>query len=357
MESIPALELIDLSKSFGEKNALQGVSLQVQLGEVVALLGPSGSGKSTILNIIAGIYEPDEGDVLWQGRSILRTPIHRRDFGFMFQDYMLFPHMNVSENIAFGLQMHSWEAERIHKRVASVLELVGLPGFEQRDVVTLSGGEQQRVALARSLAPEPQLLLLDEPLGALDRPLRERLGPELRQILRKTQQTAIYVTHDLEEAFVVADRVVLVNAGQVVQQGTPRDLFAHPHTEFVARFLGMDNILPATLRRDGAQMQVETELGTWSLGKSPQVAGSHEGQAVKVLLRPDAVDLEARRACQISGRIESLTFRGQQQRVVLAAGGGQHLAFELPARVQLPEVGEQVSVCFDPDEALQILLA
>lgn len=353
---MPALELINLHKSFGEKIALRGVDLQVQPGEVLALLGPSGSGKSTVLNIVAGIYSPDEGNVLWQGRSILEMPIHRRGFGFMFQDYMLFPHMNVYENIAFGLEMHSWKAEQIRSRVKAVLDLVGLPGFEGRDVVNLSGGEQQRVALARSLAPEPQLLLLDEPLGALDRPLRERLGPELRQILRQMDQTAMYVTHDQEEAFVVADRVALLNAGRVVQQGAPRDLFAHPHTEFVARFLGLENILPATVQRSGERLQVHTELGTWDLPRDLQQAGAMDGREIKVLLRPDAVRLDADLTCQLSGTIESLTFRGQQQRVVLAAGD-QRLVFDLPARERLPEPGERVAICFDPDEALQVLLA
>src|SRR5512139_2742218 len=195
MSAAGGLILRDIHKSFGSKRALSGVSFQVGQGETVALLGPSGCGKSTLLGIIAGLDSPDQGDVLWDGESLASLPAHQRGFGLMFQDFALFPHRDVFGNVAFGLQMAKWEPRQIAARVEEVLRLVGLPGFTRRDVNTLSGGEAQRVALARSLAPNPRLLMLDEPLGSLDRTLRERLVIDLGQILRHSHQTAIYVTH------------------------------------------------------------------------------------------------------------------------------------------------------------------
>ena len=260
---MPGLEIQHVTRRFGSTIAVQDVSFQVAPGEIVAVVGPSGCGKSTLLSIVAGLLSPDSGDVLWDGGSLRHLPTHRRGFGLMFQDFVLFPHRNVFDNVAFGLQMAGMDSEQIQQRVAEALELVGLPGFGERDVNTLSGGEQQRIALARSIAPRPRLLMLDEPLGALDRALRERLVEDLRPILRRMHQTALYVTHDQEEAFALADRVVLMNAGRVEQIGAPMQLYNHPETEFVARFLGLDNLLGGQRVCDQAGCWVETPLGRW----------------------------------------------------------------------------------------------
>lgn len=243
---MPSLEVRSLSKTFGPIRAVDDVSFSLDRGEIVALLGPSGSGKSTLLALIAGLEMPDTGEILWDGESLANVPPHRRGFGLMFQDYALFPHKNVTQNVGFGLQMQGKGRAEIAGGVKWALELVGLAGFEERDVNTLSGGEQQRVALARSLAPHPRLLMLDEPLGALDRALRERLLIDLPTILARLNQTALYVTHDQEEAFALANRVLIMRAGKVVQEGTRSEIFAHPASPFVAEFLGLSRVTPVT---------------------------------------------------------------------------------------------------------------
>ena len=344
-DSVTGLEIDHISRRFDRTLAVQDVSFQVARGEVVALLGPSGCGKSTVLSIVAGLLVPDSGEVRWDGESLANTPPYQRGFGLMFQDFVLFPHRNVFENVAFGLQMAHLPPDEIAERVGAALELVGLPGFDKRDVNTLSGGEQQRVALARSLAPRPRLLMLDEPLGALDRALRERLGEDLRLILRRMRQTALYVTHDQEEAFALADRVVLMNAGQVEQVGAPAELYNQPASEFVARFLGMDNLLPGRRVCAADGCWVETALGRW-----PAPPGAPGG--LTVLLRPDAVHLDRAGDCSLSGAVNEIVFRGRSTRLVMAANGVT-LNFDFPSRADLPGVGEPVCLRFSAAEALQ----
>lgn len=346
------LVLRDISKSFGTLTALKNISFEVAAGEVVALLGPSGCGKSTLLTLVAGLEMADNGDILWEGHSLRGVAPHRRGFGLMFQDFALFPHLDVAANVAFGLRMAHWIPAEITARVQQMLEMVGLPGFEHRDVNTLSGGEQQRVALARSLAPHPRLLMLDEPLGSLDRNLRQRLTGELRHILHTMGQTALYVTHDLEEAFALADRVVVMSAengaGQVEQIGTAQEIYTLPATTFVARFLGFTNLLPGQLRAG----EIQTALGSFPLPANLAFSPRPSGQAT-LLIRPDAVQLGERGPVTLRGTVQETVFRGNTLRLSVGINATT-LFFDLPARVSLPTVGQ--AICLSVvEEGLQIL--
>ncbi len=342
-----SLSLHDLHKAFGETRALDGVSFEAGEGEIVAVLGPSGCGKSTLLSVIAGLEIADEGEVRWDGKSLAGVPPHKRGFGLMFQDFALFPHMDVFDNVAFGLRMAELSKEMIGERVGETLELVGLPDFGGREVSTLSGGEQQRVALARSLAPQPRLLMLDEPLGSLDRRLRERLLTELQNILHKITQTVIYVTHDQEEALAVADRVVVMNAGRVAQMGTPEAIYRRPASVFVARFLGLDNLLSGEARQVGGQYVAATAVGDLPLPEAAQ-------GRVTVLLRPEGARLDVQGDFQITGVVKERSFRGNAFRVGVEAGGVQ-LRFDFPASAAVPEAGEKIKLGFDFQEAVQVI--
>ena len=238
------LSIQDVRRSFGAARALDGLSLDVDEGEIVAMLGPSGSGKSTLLRLVAGLANADSGRIVFDGRDMAGIPAHVRGFGLMFQDYCLFPHLGVQQNVEFGLRMQHMSAEKRRARAAEVLRLVRLSDFAGRDVHTLSGGEQQRVALARSLAPSPRLLMLDEPLGALDSSLRVSLLAELGDILREVGVTVIYVTHDHAEAMTIASRIALVDAGKVLQAGRPEDLIRAPASAQVASFLRLGAVVP-----------------------------------------------------------------------------------------------------------------
>ena len=233
------LRLKNIHKTYDGKPLLKGISFDVAHGETLCLLGPSGSGKSTLLRIISGLEHAESGDVYWHEESLAETPSHQRNFGLIFQDYALFPHLNVFQNVAFGLKMQKVHKDEIQARVTESLRQVDLAGFESRRVTELSGGEQQRVALARALAPRPRLLMFDEPLGALDRRLREYLVAEIREILRSSGIPAIYVTHDHEEAFALGQRVILLNDGEVAQSGSPDEIRTHPASAWVAEFLGV----------------------------------------------------------------------------------------------------------------------
>ena len=241
------LDVANLTVRFGDTAAVDGADLHVEDRTIHALMGPSGSGKSTMLRAIAGLEPATSGDITWDDRSMLDVPTHKRGFGLMFQDYALFPHRTVAGNVAFGLQMQGVDSGAVRAQVSEMLDLVGLPGYGDRTVGSLSGGERQRVALARTLAPHPRLVLLDEPLGALDRSLREHLLIEMRSIFSTVGVTVLYVTHDREEAFTIADEVAIIRDGRIVADATPEVLWHEPPDGWTARFIGLENLLPASV--------------------------------------------------------------------------------------------------------------
>jgi len=344
------LKLTDIHKTYENAPLLRGVAFSVERGEIACLLGPSGSGKTTLLRIIAGLEALERGQVSIEGTDITDLPAHRRGVVLMFQDYALFPHRTVAENIAFGLRMQRKSRAATAARVAEMLALTGLEGFADRDVNVLSGGERQRVALARSLAPQPRLLLLDEPLGALDRNLRERLLEELPLILQRVGVTAVTVTHDQEEAFALSDRVVLLNEGRVVQTGRPETIYDRPHDAWVARFLGLQNLFPARVRHP---QQVEVTFGVLEMTGGTEA--SQSGAEGQLLIHPWGIHLEAGRTNLFIAQVRHRTFHGGYFRLTLAVDGGT-LHLNVASGETPPAPGETVQGWIEP-AALRWLVA
>lgn len=354
-----------IAKSYPGLPALHDVSLTAGEGEIVCLLGPSGCGKSTLLRIIAGLETADAGRVLFDGQDMAATPAHRRRFGLMFQDYALFPHKDVWGNVAFGLRMAGLPHRAIVGRVREMLTLVGLAGYERRRVTELSGGEQQRVALARSLAPRPRLLMLDEPLAALDRALREQLMNDLRGILKQVGVTALYVTHDQEEAFAIADRIVILRArpelgegGRVEQSGAALEVYRRPASVEAARFLGFRNLLPgrvieplpagATVAAHGMAARVETALG--ELIAADLARPYAAGDFVTVLIRPEAADVcaGADGPNAVAGQLVEASFRGSYTLIRTEHAGGVTLTCQAAAADRGMAVGAAITLRLDP---------
>jgi ABC-type Fe3+/spermidine/putrescine transport system ATPase subunit len=328
------LECVDLDVRFGSIPALSGASLTVSPGSVAAVIGPSGCGKSTLLRVIAGLETPSAGTVRWQGEDLASVPAHRRGFGLMFQDYALFPHLDVAENVSFSLDVAGSPAVDTAARVAELLELVGLGHFADRSVERLSGGEQQRVALARTLAPSPGLLMLDEPLGALDRSLRDELLPEMRRIFAQLGTTVLYVTHDHDEAFAVADEVFVMRAGTIVGSGPPEGLWRHPPDLETARFFGFEPILLTQV--DGGV--ADLGIGTIAVDAPPG--------AYVAALSPFAASVDA--GGSVRGRVvdSSYTTAGHQLTVEV---GAHALTVRSPVRVR---PGNSITLRIDPERTV-----
>lgn len=350
------LRVEEISKAFvAGVSVLHGVSTRMADGEIACLLGPSGCGKTTLLRIIAGLESPDRGRVFFDGEDMTAVPVHMRRFGFMFQDYALFPHMSVAANIGFGLRMAGWDKRSRQQRVDEMLHLVNLEHYQQRSVEELSGGEQQRVALARTLASAPRLLLLDEPLANLDRLLREELVDDLRAILKRVGVTTVFVTHDQAEAFALADHVVVMRAGRIEQEGSPQEVHRAPANAFVAGFLGFQNLLEGTATPDAdapSGWAAMTALGRLPLASPPTpevLAGAY-----RVLIRPDAVLLEtenempaaAGAGLPLEGQVLDASFRGGVFRLRFAAAQAPShpLVFDIATRSGgvLPHAGEHI---------------
>jgi thiamine transport system ATP-binding protein len=312
------LRVEQLSMRYGDTVALDGVDLVVEDGEIVSVLGPSGSGKSTLLRVVAGLEPQATGRVSWDDSDLTGVPPHLRQLGLMFQEHTLFPHRDVLGNVAFGLRMRGLPRLQTEGRARELLALVGLAGYEHRRVTELSGGEQQRVALARALAPAPRLLMLDEPLGSLDRALRERLMVELRELFTRLGLTSLYVTHDHDEAFALADRVVVMHDGRIEQLGTPVEVWERPATEFVARFLGYN----------------VTDLGRGRVG-----------------VRPDGVRVTS--DGPIAGVVTARTFRRDHFLLEVKVAGGPPLEVAATGD-RVPAVGDAVRLAVDADAVVPL---
>jgi len=323
------LVLKDVGMDYRGVPALRDVNLDVEPGEFVTLLGPSGSGKTTTLNLIAGFFEPTYGDISIDGVSVTKLPPHRRNIGMVFQNYSLFPHLDVADNVAFPLVERRVSRAEREERVAAALDMVGLSGYGHRRPNELSGGQQQRVAIARALIYQPRLVLFDEPLGALDRKLRESLQSELRRIHRELGVTMLFVTHDQEEALALSDRIVVFDQGRIVQVGTTAELYRRPATPFVASFVGDSNLIRGHVVRSGDGFALDSPLGRIPL---PVTA---DGRAeATVLVRPEHVKLRSERAglaLELQAEVEDVAFLGPFTLVTCRTEAGERIKMRSPA--------------------------
>ncbi len=354
--SAPDIRLERVLKAFGDTIAVDGIDLDVATGEFFSLLGPSGCGKTTTLSLIGGFEDPTAGRILLHGEDVTRVPPYRRSVNTVFQSYALFPHLNVFDNVAFGLRRKRVPRAQIRQRVGEMLELVDLKGMDTRKPAQLSGGQQQRVALARALVNHPRVLLLDEPLGALDLKLRKQMQLELKRIQEEVGITFLYVTHDQEEAMVMSDRLAVMNGGHVEQVATPEEAYDHPATEFVAGFLGASNLLPGRIadRRDGL---VRVELDRGGAIFAVEREALEDAPLVQVGVRPEKLRLEAKRGDApprtntLDGRVALVTYVGvSHQYSVELAGGGELTVYAQNAGAgALPREGDEVRVLWAPE--------
>src|SRR5436190_4526400 len=357
------VQLVDLVKRFADVVAVDGINMKMPPGEFFSMLGPSGCGKTTTLRMIAGFERPTEGQILLDGVDMAETPPHKRNVNTVFQNYALFPHLSVEENVGFGLRYQDVSKDEAKTRVGQALELVRLSGFEKRRSTQLSGGQQQRVALARALILNPEVLLLDEPLGALDAKLRKALQIELKALQEEIGITFIYVTHDQEEALTMSDRIAVMSAGRVVQVGTPHEVYEDPATTYVADFLGVSNLMAGTAEGLDGNGRARVRLGHFEIAAMQGDTDAHG--PVKIVIRPERVRLEDHGSSgenRVPGMVERVVYVGSIQQVIvrLAPGEtlqawvqntGSSLPYDqgMPVAVHLP--AEAVRVLLDPDAA------
>ena len=332
------IDLIDIRKSYGTEDALKRINLYIRDGEFLTLLGPSGCGKTTLLRLIAGFTMPTEGRVLIDGKDVSAIPPYKRRVNTVFQKYALFPHLNVYDNVAFGLKIQKLPKDEIDRRVNEMLELVNLKGYGKRWIEQLSGGQQQRVAIARALVNRPQVLLLDEPLGALDLKLRKGMQIELKRMQQHLGITFVFVTHDQEEALTMSDTVVVMNEGVIQQIGTPTDIYNEPKNVFVAKFIGESNILPGTMKRDLLVNFHSMDFTCVDKGFAPN-------EPVDVVIRPEDIDIVPVEQGQLVGTVTNVTFKGMQYDIIVDFRGFKWL---IQTTDHCPE-GARIGIKIDPD--------
>ena len=359
----PALVLRELRKTFGSAVAVDGIDLDVRRGEFLTLLGPSGSGKTTTLRMVAGFMAPTAGSIEIDGSDMTRVPPYRRDVGMVFQNYALFPHMTAADNVAFPLRMRRRPSSEIKKRVGEALDLVKLAGYGDRYPRQLSGGQQQRIALARAVVFEPRLLLMDEPLGALDRKLRESLQLEIIRVSRELGATVLYVTHDQEEALVMSDRIAIFSAGRIEQLGSGEDLYDRPASLFVADFIGESNILRGRYETDGGDGGWMTrDDGRWRVGRAAAArAELASGTAAALVVRPERVKIvdggvSADGLNVVDATVDEVLYLGPDTKYQLALGNGQRMAVREPREGSGRELqrGDQVRLGWVVDDGLLV---
>ena len=338
MEKQNIIDLKDIHVTFDGEQVLDGLDLSIKDKEFITLLGPSGCGKTTTLRIIAGFLEPDEGELIFEGRDISGVPAYKRQVNTIFQRYALFPHLNVYDNIAFGMRIKKISEDEIKKSIKEMLSLVNLEGFEKRRINTLSGGQQQRVAIARAIANKPKVLLLDEPFAALDLKLRKDMQKELRNIQRQLGITFIFVTHDQEEALTLSDRVVVMDKGKIQQVGTPQDIYNEPQNAVVADFIGESNILDGVMLKD------------FSVNFSGQTfvcldKGFEENEPIDAVVRPEDVDIVEKSKGMLTGTVTSVDFLGVHYEIIVDIGGFKWMIQTTDEH----KVGEEVGLYIEPD--------
>jgi putative spermidine/putrescine transport system ATP-binding protein len=341
------VSLRNLTKIYSTAAAVDGINLEVEKGEFIALLGPSGCGKTTTLRMVAGFIEPTAGEIIVGGRDVTHLAPEKRNMGMVFQSYALFPHMTVRKNVEFGLVCHSVPAAEIPSRIDNVLRMVGLEALHDRYPKQLSGGQQQRVALARVMAIQPSLLLFDEPLSNLDAFLRVQMRSEIRQLQRRMGVTALFVTHDQEEAMTMADRIVVMSKGRIEQIGTPGEVYDHPQTRFVANFIGSANFFEGALESNGSDHAFRTQDGAvFPLSGVP-------GLAAKCLaIRPERIDLGRPGEGLIEGKVDGSIQLGAMMEYEVALGNDRRIKVQTQRRADMPSIvpGQQVSVSWRPDD-------